>query len=191
MWPSHLPSPGGAEVPRVGGCFISAVQVLSLFLITVVASVLNQLPSLPISGRSWGVVCKWQKTSLVFLKSFSTELVMVSLGLGNKLRFLQVLAQPVTFVPGASSVWLVFINAFSMDSSAVRYLGWALIFPCLFSERCPHGVSNCWHDFSIPGIAISRFCYNMEIACNMNSNQYHHSGVLELIIEMKNQLFVS
>lgn len=158
---------------------------------TVVVSILNQVPCLPISGCFWGVVYKWHKTSLVFLRSFSTELGRVSLGLGSKLRFLQVLAQPVMFVPKVSSVWLVFVNAFSMDSSAVCYLGWILIFLCIFSERCPHSVANCWHNYSILGIAISCFCCNMEIACNMNSNQYHRSGVLELVMGTKNVLFVS
>lgn len=84
--------------------FRSWVSVLD----TVVAPVLNQVPSLP-SGCSWGVVCKWHKTRLVLLKSFSTELLRGSLGLET-----------------------------SSDSCG-----------------CPAG--NCWHNYSIPGIASLPF----------------------------------
>lgn len=44
------------------------------------------------------------------------------------------LAESVPFVPEASSGWLVFVNALSVGSSAVRYLGGTQPFSAFFQN---------------------------------------------------------
>lgn len=65
-----VPSPGWAEVPRVWVIFPLLFGSWVSILATVVASVLNRVPSLPISGCSWGAVYKWHKKKFGFPKKF-------------------------------------------------------------------------------------------------------------------------
>lgn len=71
------PLPGRAKIPPLWDIF----NLLFRSWVYFCPSFLTRFPSLPISGCSWEVLYKWHKPSLVFLKSFSPELVRWSLGL--------------------------------------------------------------------------------------------------------------